>query len=49
VSEHPLVDLAEWLVALDDVEGPGAEERRTVTLNQIITRARIALEEGETS
>ena len=38
-----LVDLAEWLVSLDDVDGPGAEARRTVTLTQIINRARAAL------
>lgn len=38
-----LADLARWIVALDDVDGPGAEARRTVTLNQIIGRAREAL------
>jgi hypothetical protein len=41
-----LADFARWIVALDDVDGPGAEERRTVTLNRIIERARLAL--GET-
>lgn len=43
VSDGDLRDLAEWLVSLDDVEGPGAEARRTVTLTQIINRAREAL------
>jgi len=38
-----LRELADWLVSLDDVEGPGAEARRTVTLTQIINRAREAL------
>jgi hypothetical protein len=38
-----LVALAEWLVALDDVDGPGATARRSVTLTQIINRARAAL------
>ncbi|HEU4540402.1 MAG TPA: hypothetical protein VFR23_04685 [Jiangellaceae bacterium] len=36
-----------WLVSLDDAEGPGAEARRTVTLNQIIGRARAVLEEAD--
>lgn len=38
-----LVELAEWLVSLDDVDGPGSDARRTVTLTQIINRARAAL------
>lgn len=39
-----LVALAEWLVMLDDPDGPGAVARRTVTLTQIINRARAALD-----
>ncbi|MFY1686543.1 hypothetical protein [Plantactinospora sp. WMMB782] len=39
-----LVALAEWLVMLDDPEGPGAVARRSVTMNQIIQRARVALD-----
>lgn len=38
------VDLARWLVSLDEVDGPGVEERRAVTLPQIIDRARRALD-----
>lgn len=38
-----LAGLARRLVALDEVEGPGAEERRTVTLTKIIGWAREAL------
>lgn len=41
---QPLYDLAEWLVALDE---PGSQERRTVTMAQIINRARAALGETE--
>ena len=39
-------EVCQWLVSLDDVEGPGADARRTVTLTQIINRARKALGEG---
>jgi hypothetical protein len=35
-----LRELAKWLVSLDE---PGSADRQTVTLNQIITRAREAL------
>ena len=42
---NPLTAFARRIVALDDVGGPGAEERRTVTLNQIIGWAREALGE----
>lgn len=38
-----LLELARWLVSLDDVDGPGRDERRTVTLTRIIDRARAAL------
>ncbi|MBD3004804.1 hypothetical protein [Streptomyces sp. 5-10] len=41
-----LLDFARWVISLDDVEGPGAEERRTVTLTKIIQRAREALGEA---
>ena len=41
-----LTEFARRIVALDDVDGPGAEERRTVTLNRIIGWAQAAL--GET-
>jgi hypothetical protein len=41
----PLVEMARWLTSLDDVDGPGAQARRTVTLTQIINRARLALGE----
>lgn len=43
-SRHrPVVELATWLASLDDEFGPGVEARRTVTLTQIIDRARSAL------
>lgn len=48
VTEDPVEAFARWVVSLDDVDGPGAEERRTVTLNQIIERARDALTEDTT-
>lgn len=38
-----LRDLAEWLVSLDDLTGPGTIDRRSVTLTRIIERAREAL------
>lgn len=38
-----LTEFARRIVALDDVDGPGAEERRTVTLTQIIGWAQAAL------
>ena len=37
-----------WLVSLDDVDGPGVEERRRVTLTAIIDRARRALDGEDT-
>ena len=41
-------DVCQWLVSMDDVESPtGMQERRTITMNAIITRARAAL--GRTS
>lgn len=44
----PLRDMAEWLVSLDDPEDvDGREQRRTVTLDQIIARAREALGRNE--
>jgi hypothetical protein len=43
-ERDPLTEFAEWIVALDDIDGPGAEARRTVTLNKIIERAREALD-----
>lgn len=39
----PLEDFARWIVCLDDQEGPGFEARRTVTMAQIIGKAREAL------
>ncbi|MER6605871.1 hypothetical protein ABT282_08120 [Streptomyces sp. NPDC000927] len=39
-----LVGFAQWVVDLDDIDGPGAEERRTVTLTKIIEKAREALD-----
>lgn len=45
-DEKP-ADVCRWLVSLDDVDGPGADDRRTVTLNQIINRARKALNTEE--
>lgn len=41
-----LIDLAEWLVSLDDDDpaSPGRKDRQTVTLTQIINRARAALD-----
>jgi excisionase family DNA binding protein len=45
-DNHPLFLLARRIVALDDVDGPGAFERRTVSLNDIITWAQEALEES---
>jgi hypothetical protein len=43
-----LRELAEWLVSLDDddSDSPGRCDRRTVTLTQIIDRARNALQGG---
>lgn len=38
-----LRDFAHWLLELDE---PGSEERRTVTLTQIINKARSALRNG---
>lgn len=43
VNETAAVDLLRWIVRLDTPEG--AEDRRRVTLNEIITRARDALNE----
>lgn len=40
---RPLEDFAKWIVRLDDVTGPGSEERRTVTLTSIIRKAKEAL------
>jgi hypothetical protein len=39
------VQFAEWVVSLDDddPESPGRQERRTVTLTQIVGRARAAI------
>lgn len=44
---HPLEDFAEWVVSLDDIDpdSPGHKDRQTVTLTDIITRARQALNE----
>lgn len=40
----PLRELVDWLVSMDE---PGNKDRRTVTLNQIIERARAARGKGE--
>lgn len=49
-NEHlRLRAFALWLVCLDEPIGPGAEARRTITLNQIIARAREALGPAEYS
>lgn len=42
-QHRKVMELARWLIALDDIEGPGAEVRKTVTLTQIIERARAAV------
>lgn len=39
----PVKDFVDWIIALDDVEGPGAEARRTVTMSNIIRRAKDAM------
>ncbi len=39
----PVKDFLDWIIALDDVEGPGAEARRTVTMSNIIRRAKHAM------
>jgi hypothetical protein len=41
--EVRLTMLAQWIVSLDDVEGPGAQARRTITLTKLINAAREAL------
>lgn len=43
--DDPLRDYAEWVVSLDDPDplSAGAKERRSITLHQIIERARYAL------
>ena len=46
-QSDPLTAFARRIVALYDVDGPGAEARRTVTLNQIIGWARDALGEPD--
>lgn len=33
----------EWIISLDDIDGPGLEARRTVTLTKIIERAKAAI------
>jgi hypothetical protein len=38
-----LEEFARWVAELDDPDGPGYEARRTVTMSQIIGRARQAL------
>lgn len=43
MTYDPLRQFAEWIVNLDDPEGPGAEGRRTITLNKIIVSANEAL------
>jgi DNA-binding XRE family transcriptional regulator len=45
-SRQPLRELAEWLVKLDD---PGSEERREVTLTQIVSAAAAAIVAAEES
>lgn len=49
IIDHPAEAFARWVVSLDDADGPGAEKRKTVTLNEIIRRAResLALEDVE--
>ncbi|GAA1236263.1 DUF6205 family protein [Streptomyces rhizosphaericus] len=42
-DQNTLTDLARRIIALDDPDGRGAEERRTVTLDDIIGWARKAL------
>lgn len=41
----PMYELVNWLVTLDDddPESPGRKDRQTVTLTQIINKAKIAL------
>lgn len=39
-SNLKMRELVDWLVSLDDPEGPGFEARRTVTLTKIIEKAR---------
>lgn len=39
----PVHDFVTWLISLDDVEGQGAEDRRTVTMSQIIRKAKKAM------
>ncbi len=38
-----LEGFARWVVSLDDPDGPGFDARRSVTMHQIITKAREAL------
>lgn len=39
----PVKEFMDWIIALDDVDGPGAEARRTVTMSNIIRRAKHAM------
>lgn len=41
VGVHPLVDLARWLLSLDE---PDSRERQTITMQKILGRARDALD-----
>lgn len=40
---EPLEEFARWIVSLDDPEGPGFEARKSVSMGQIIGKAREAL------
>ncbi|MFF4197903.1 hypothetical protein [Nonomuraea sp. NPDC001831] len=40
---EPLEAFARWIVALDDPDGPGAEARKSMTVEQIISKAREVL------
>lgn len=44
LTEDPAAEFLHWLIRLDDpADARGVEDRRTVTLNQIIERARRVL------
>jgi len=39
----PVHDFLTWIISLDDVDGQGAEDRRTVTMSQIIRKAKTVM------
>lgn len=44
---EPCERFTRWIISLDDQEGPGFEDRKVVTMAQIIGKAREALAQPE--